>query len=71
MWQYNLNGAHGKTIKDVDILYSATNPAGTDNCLGALRFFHLQRRRSESDSRRHIYAALFTARYIKLDINSS
>jgi hypothetical protein len=69
-WPYNLNGSHPKGIKNVDIRYSATNPAGTDNLLGPYVFSF-----SNGDGVNPIpgetFNASFTARYIKLDINTS
>jgi hypothetical protein len=68
-WQYNLNGAHGKTVKDVDITYSTSNPAGTGNVLGS--FVFPQNLNPGGALPGTNYPAVFTARYILLDINSS
>jgi hypothetical protein len=69
-WPYNLNGAHTKGIKNVDIRYSATNPAGTGNLLGAY-VFSMSNGDGVNPIPGETFNASFTARYIKLDINSS
>jgi hypothetical protein len=70
VWPYNENGGHSHGIQNVDIRYSTSNPAGTGNLLGAYVF-----QESNGNGVDPIpgedFTASFTARYIKLDINSS